>query len=162
MNKSELKSKMIIECANGYRFLVVDDILLRNDGVMYLDTYNEELKHNSDSDWDVVVVYQSDVFGWGLKHTLDYASESNVIWKRNKEIDWLKVPKWTKVKVRDYKDGKWINEYFLQVVDDSEYPFETTLCDEFTYNPMEKNRYKYIKLYDDTKSPEEWFKNNSI
>lgn len=53
----------------------------------------------------------------------------------NKEvtkIDWNKVPKWTKVQVRDCSSEEWKNEYFLSYNKDTS-QYITTPCSEFSY-----------------------------
>lgn len=53
----------------------------------------------------------------------------------NKEvtkIDWNKVPKWTRVQVRDCSSEEWKNEYFLSYNKETA-QYITTPCSEFSY-----------------------------
>lgn len=82
-----------------------------------------------------------------------------LIWKREneekREIDWTKVPKWTKVLVRNDKDDEWKKAYFLGT---SPLGFDTTFSDKFTLNDDHIRIWQYIKLYDENDMKEEWCK----
>ena len=41
--KADLKNRMVVECRNGGRYMLVDDRLLSNDGYNFLYSYDEDL-----------------------------------------------------------------------------------------------------------------------
>lgn len=69
------------------------------------------------------------------------------------EIDWTKVPKFTKVRVMNGRNLK--PYYFLGVADDGN--FMTTKCDEYTYSEGDYVRWKYCKL-DESVDPAPYLK----
>ena len=54
--KADLKDGMIVECRNGNRYLVAVDRLLRHQGYVHLNEYDDNLKHGS---YTIVKVYTS-------------------------------------------------------------------------------------------------------
>ena len=80
-----------------------------------------------------------------------------------REIDWSKVPRGTKVQIRDNEKGSWRNAYFLKFIkENEEYPFRASFMkdDEFTNLKMDDNEwgYKYCRIYSSTEILPEWFK----
>ena len=55
--KADLKSKMVVETRNGYLFLVVENILVKQDGFMLLDDIKEDLTHDGGNKYDIMAVY---------------------------------------------------------------------------------------------------------
>ena len=79
------------------------------------------------------------------------------------QIDWSKVPRGTKVQVRDNEKGNWINAYFSKLIkENEEYSFRASAVkdDEFTNIKMDDNEwgYKYCRIYSSTEILPEWFK----
>lgn len=67
--KSDLKSGMVVELDNGYLYLVVDDLLIRDHGFLRLDHYNNNLEWTEDSrsEYRIKKIYQkSSKWGYGL------------------------------------------------------------------------------------------------
>ena len=116
--KNDLKTGMVVECKNGFRYMVITEtvdtpaglangILISANGWMPLSEYNNDLGYDYSS-FSIEKVYKSDIYG--LTAMLKDANE--IIWEREKEIDWSKVPVDTKILVRDYEDENWIPAYF--------------------------------------------------
>lgn len=79
------------------------------------------------------------------------------------QIDWSKVPRGTKVQVRDNEKGNWRNAYFSKLIkENEEYSFRASAVkdDEFTNLKMDDNEwgYKYCRIYSSTEILPEWFK----
>ena len=84
-----------------------------------------------------------------------------------REIDWGKVPKYTKVNVRDTDYEEWKNRYFLYVDEICDgYKYATSLSNTKDYftgmNPEEwcglTGRYVQIRLDKSVTPKEEWYK----
>lgn len=80
-----------------------------------------------------------------------------------REIDWSKVPRGTKVQVKDREGGKWENSYFIKYESSKEeYPFQVNEWqdDDYTGFKMEQysDFYKYCRIHESVAIPEEWYK----
>lgn len=80
-----------------------------------------------------------------------------------REIDWTKVPRGTKVQVKDREGGKWENSYFIKYESSKEeYSFQANEWqdDDYTRFNMEKysDFYKYCRIHESVAIPEEWYK----
>lgn len=75
--KADLKNRMVVECRNGERYMVVDDRLLSNDGYNYLYSYDEDLiiKNREVKEYDIMKVYAK-------INILDLESANDILWKR--------------------------------------------------------------------------------
>lgn len=87
MNKSALKNGMHVKLRDGSIREYYKGYFI---GVEYnelgcIDFYDIDLKHNTESELDIMKVFDED---------------NNTIWERE-EVDWSKVPVGTKVKVSD-------------------------------------------------------------
>ena len=137
MNKSDLKDGMHVKLRNesireyykGY-FIGVEYIEL-----VYIDFYNTDLKHNTESELDIMKVFDE--------------GNNNTIWQRE-EIDWSKVPIDAKVLVSS--GGKhWFKRYFAK--------YENGMCctfpDGFTSWTVREGYelidWKYYKLAEEPK-----------
>ena len=86
-----------------------------------------------------------------------------VRYEEKKEIDWSKVPRGTKVQVRDFDGDFWYNRYYYGFDKDSEYPYCTTKRiddDEFTGDTAKNTLtgYQEIRIYDTADIKESWYK----
>lgn len=126
--KNDLKTGMVVECKNGFRYMVITEtvdtpgglengILISANGWLPLSKYNNDLGYGSTEvyfgcygSFSVEKVYKSDIYG--LTAMLKDANE--IIWEREKEIDWSKVPVDTKILVRDDEDEDWIPAYLAK------------------------------------------------
>ena len=99
MNKSALKNGMHVKLRDGSIREYYKGYFI---GVEYnelgcIDFYDIDLKHNTESELDIMKVFDED---------------NNTIWERE-EVDWSKVPVGTIVKVSDDKI-EWFNAYFIK------------------------------------------------
>ena len=98
------------------------------------------------------------------KSTLSYNTAINGFFKEiEREIDWSKVPRGTKVQVKDKEDGLWRNKYFVKFeAIDGYYPFITSihLDNDFTNYKMEIDacEWQYCRIHPTVEIPEEWYK----
>lgn len=64
------------------------------------------------------------------------------------EVDWTKIPMWTRVQVRDGDNEEWKNAYFLSYEKDTNFQFEASFFDEFTSeNTLVSEVYYQCRLY---------------
>lgn len=80
-----------------------------------------------------------------------------------REIDWSKVPRGTKVQVRDNEKQKWENAYFVSYAENV-FPlsFESSPIkdDEFTKFKAERfsKIFEYCRIHESVAIPDEWYK----
>lgn len=126
-----------------------------------LKDYNEDLiDKDGFNKFDIEEVYEIiDGYNFTLPELINGLPKDKVklIWKREREIDWNKVPKFTRVQVRDKDDREWKNRRFIKYTKDSECPYKTTTCDEFTFEHSYIG-WKQIRIYDKSEIKEEWYK----
>lgn len=163
MRKSNLENGMIVEWRDKTRCLVVGNLLLSEDGFEELETFNNELKdiECKDESYDVMKVFElKSIPENGLK---DIFKDENLklIWRRTREIDWSKVPKWTKVRFKDSCEC-YCNAYHHSYEESRLFSFGCTTRDEFTFStdPV----VEWVRGEDDyeihpsVKIKEEWYK----
>lgn len=132
-----------------------------------ITSYSSDLKHEEFEEFDITKVYRL------KKKEINYSVSTHIstiiekldndfldlIWEREREIDWRKVPKFTKVEVKHSEKSKWINKYFIKYIPSSAMPYVVSSCDDFTYYGHEDNEcYKYIRIYDKNEILENWYK----
>lgn len=121
---------------------------------------NLKIKDREINEYDIEKVYKIiNCYDYSLEKIIDELPEDKVklIWERKKEINWAKVPRFTKVQVRDNDNSAWENKYFIELNNSSSYPYRVTACDEFTYNPnFYEASCKQIRLHDESNAKEEW------
>lgn len=168
MKKSDLKDGMIVETKES-RYLINDGLLLGRKGFMKLTDYTEDLKLRDRDyvEFDINVVYAVDAWNYGLScflnNGINIKDKAFVIWERQREIDWSKVPFGVKVFVCDYPltEEEIKNKCFY----DDEEPFEF-ICyrDEikkfivFDREYNEVYSFKYCYFHQSVKIKEEWYK----
>lgn len=129
-----------------------------------LENYNEDLiiKGENIPAYDIMKVYRitKESEYDSLEDLMNTLPEGKVelIWERKREIDWSKVPKWTRVQGKAYASENWRNVYFIDYKEDSNKPYLVTVRDEFTYREGYELEFKYIKIYDESDIKEEWYK----
>lgn len=58
MKKFDLKNRMVVECRNGEKHIVIDDKILSSNGCSYLSDYNEDLTTKLRlREYDIMKVY---------------------------------------------------------------------------------------------------------
>ncbi len=109
MKKSDLESGMVIEWNDNFNELgvIIGDSIRYKNGYDELSILDENLRYKKDY---ISAIYKVKEKCCSL---LSIFKKENLelIWKRQREIDWSKVPKWTKVQVRHNKKrrmGKFI------------------------------------------------------
>lgn len=55
--KADLKNRMVVEYRDGKKKIVVDDILMGNDGYAHIRDYNDDLTNPFDSNRDIIKVF---------------------------------------------------------------------------------------------------------
>lgn len=117
MNKQDLKNGMIYEKRNGLTFYIILDTVYK------LNNSNNTEMGTLD---DVLIYYNDDLTYKGNKWSdimIIRDVEGKLLWERE-EVDWAKVPKDTKVLVRNSKDEEWRKRYFSEYKDGRFYTFD--------------------------------------
>ena len=143
MNKSNLKNGMHVKLRGGsireyYKGYFIG---VEYNELGYIDFYDIDLKHNTESELDIMEVFDED---------------NNTIWEREKEVDWSKVPVDTKVLVSD--GGKyWYKRYFMKYGDGMYYTFPDGLTSWSANEEDGVIKWKYYKLAEKPKEEEVTF-----
>lgn len=154
MEKSDLKDGMIVEYKDGKFGLKLGARIISQNEHLELEDLEENL--TTTNELDVIVrVYES--VNVHFFSEINDKSKLKLIWERPREIDWTKVPKFTKVRVKRVEDGEWGNEYFLEFSKNFK-KFKTTVCDEFSYTSELDECYRYCEIHPSVKIQEEWYK----
>lgn len=87
--KKDLKNLMVVALRNGWKAVVIDDILMGVDGFMRLRNYNDNLKKSDsrDYDYDIMKVWQPTAnMGGGFNDYIDYTvAYYPVFWERKEK-----------------------------------------------------------------------------
>ena len=151
MKKSDLKDGMIVQTGEDL-YLVCGDKFLSLNGYMEFKDYDENLKIKDEEfeKYNINFVYKTECWGLGLK----------LIWKRKKEIDWSKVPKWTKVRCKG--EFGYYNAYHYEYIPNEIHCFGHTTRDEFTFgtDPVVDylSKRDTYEIHPSIEIPEEWYK----
>lgn len=157
MKKSDLKSGMVIEWKEGNKFLIVDQLAFGRSGTHSLNTYTEDLKDNlGNISYDIVKVYIINNENISLNSIFD-ENYLNLIWQREREIDWSKVPTWTKVQVRASGEDEWKNAYY-QEYSDGQFKVCFNELDTFTHIGGEEFFLTQCRIHPNQEIKEEWYK----
>lgn len=173
MKKSDLKDFMVVqldvrnyERENEDMYLVIGNTLVSGEGYMNLSHYDENMENthrdkffdNSIGTYSIVKVFEIKDISKGIEF---FFNEDNLklIWGQ-REIDWSKVPKWTKAQYE--RNGDWINCYHINYDEQSKYwPCEYTVRDKFTFETEKYiqcvNEQNY-RIHPSVTIPEEWYK----
>lgn len=88
MKKQDLKNKMVVECKNGERFIVIDDLLFAKDGFNRLCEYNDDL-YTITENYRIDKVYSFKAYGEGYQEIENKNSKYlELLWER-KELPQL-------------------------------------------------------------------------
>ena len=168
-SKKDLRTGHIVRFRDGETAMLVGDTFFgsidildgnfNNGQLNQYDEYLKDIEYGYDTDIMEVYYIKSTEYDLGVKGMIENIPEEHaeLIWKREEEIDWSKVPKWTKVLVReDFIGAKWERSYFLGVDDKG---YKATFLDEFTSDGEEIFDYwDEIKPFDEKDIKEEWYK----
>lgn len=104
--------------------------------------------------------YRKNVGTW-RETTLTYNRIFEVCFIEAKGIDWTKVPRGTKVQVRDNCDSEWENAYFVKINKNERHPFEAAfyLDDDFIGVVMEDDSeyWSRCKIHESVKILDDWW-----
>lgn len=160
MLKSDLRNWMIVENRVGVRYIVLFDKIISEEEYDFLFNYSTDLKNEASAELDIVRIYElksaDNIFD--ITHILD-VDNADLIWERKTEINWEKVPKWTKVQVKDSLGDPWRNAYLLGLEKEDAYPFTVSFCSEYTYvDECDDDCFALCRLCPDLEPEEEWIK----
>ncbi|MDM0633599.1 hypothetical protein [Clostridium perfringens] len=162
MKKSDLKDGMIVETGEDL-YLVCGDKFLSLNGYMQFKDYDENLKIKDEGfeKYNINFVYkEAGSLGLGLKNLLNSTNLLEKIWERKKEIDWSKVPKWTKVRCKG--EFGYYNAYHYEYIPNEIHCFGHTTRDEFTFvtDPVVDylSKRDTYEIHPSIEIPEEWYK----
>lgn len=119
-----------------------------NDDVYQIEENKELLVHNK-------------VRNYWMKTGRTYNDVINMDFTEIKrELDWNKVPSWTKVQVRDEDTREWQNVYYLGLSELRTFPYLITFYDKFTFNDEYASglSYKQIRLHESVTPQADWYK----
>lgn len=169
-SKKDLRTGMIVRFKNGEMAILIGADFMKKHEVIGWEYYASTLDYEEDLTdeflcrKDIVEVYD-----FIVKHdfnnvlvntnTLSELIERDfvkLIWKREREIDWSKVPEWTMVLVRNDEENEWEKAYFLRKIKGN-HLFYAINCDEFNYDKIFCEGYRYIKPFDEKDIKEEWY-----
>lgn len=164
MRKSDLKDGMILVTSNkNIGILISKKVknfynLYAGGSILDIENLNDDLTHKDLKQYSIDKIYKIiDISNYCLMTILRDLPQKAVelIWERQKEVDWSKVPKWTKVQTSDYKD-RFIDEGYLV-------SYEPRL-EKFPFIAAIENlnigacSYKYCRIHPDVEIKEEWYK----
>lgn len=82
----DLKSGMIVETRNEYKYLVIDNLLIRDRGYMKKITYKNNLLHKEHKEFDIMKVFVILNWAFGYEGITDTINTDHIkcIWEREK------------------------------------------------------------------------------
>ncbi len=159
MRKEDLKDGMIVEieftAIPNERYIKLGNLCVGLNGYIDLEYATDDLCWES---CKIIKIFKSKSMTW-LKD-INKDNKLELIWEREREIDWSKVPKWTKVQVDDGYSGI-INGYFWNYSSDPVYPIEYATRDMFCFetNPVvDYCTKRECKIHPSVEIKEEWYK----
>lgn len=159
MKKSDLKNSMIVKIRKGEFGLVFKNKILFLNNFIYLKDFTEDLKVESKRvELDIIKVYKPrTIFCLGDLINIKEI-DLDLIWEREKRVDWTKVQFGTEVIVSDRTiDLDEYNGIIMKFVSYEprlrEYPFIVT--DSINDSV---SSFKYCRIHPDVEIKEEWCK----
>ena len=128
--------------------------------VYYVDDIEHYLKVSTNMFGDFILIKQNESVS--VNSSLLSKSTRKFI-KIEKDIDWSKIPRGTKVQYKNYEECEWNNGYFIKKCEYSGYSFEISKLkedDSFSELTMEDccDYYRYCRIHPDVEIKEEWYK----
>lgn len=160
MKKSDLRDGMVIDDKTGEKGFILNGYINKKNGCVSLANYNEDLTHKFREKLDIKKVYKVD----GPCKLDELLNKVILIWERPKEIDWSKVPKWTKIQIKYGGNGRWRNRYFIRFNPYKKTPYIVSVLDKFIFDDelgqdfSKTNSYKYCRIHPLVVIPEEWYR----
>lgn len=128
--------------------------------VYYVDDIEHYLKVSTNMFGDFILIKQNESVS--VNSSLLSKSTRKFI-KIEKDIDWSKIPRGTKIQYRDCEEYEWNNGYFIEKYEYNDYSFEISKLkedDSFSGLTMEDcyDCYRYCRIHPDVEIKEEWYK----
>ncbi len=161
MKKSDLENGMIIEWNDNFNELgvIIGDSIRYKNGYDELSILDENLRYKKDKKDYISAIYKVKEKRCSL---LNIFKKENLelIWKRPREIDWSKVPKWTKVQVKFPGEIEWENYLFTDYLPNNAFKFHVAgfKDDEFTGYEATRHHVEYCRIHESVEIKEEWYK----
>ena len=164
--KEDLQTGHIVVTRNKGNAILIGESFKRSSYLMNesymseLIEYTNDLKDNDLEEFTIDKVYKIVKGTYSLETLIDELPKDGVelIWERKKEIDWSKVPKFTRVQVRDDNEEDWLERYFIGYMGDNIAPYMATAYGEFTYKKDTNACWEQIRIYDESEIQEDWYK----
>lgn len=161
MKKSDLESGMIIEWNDNFNELgvIIGDSIRYKNGYDELSILDENLRYKRDKKDYISAIYKVKEKCCSL---LSIFKKENLelIWESPREINWSKIPKWTKVQVKFPGEIEWENYLFTDYLPNSDFKFCVAgfKDDEFTGYEATRHQVKYCRIHESVEIKEEWYK----
>ncbi len=152
MRKEDLKDGMIIEVEFSdilnERFIKLGNMCVGINGYANLEDISNNLCWEKSK---IVKVFKN-------KSMLDLEdinkdNKLELIWEREREVDWSKVPQWTPVQVWDQYEGDSVDSFFITY--EPKLKFGIIIADNKDDEPR---GYKHCKIHPSVEIKEEWYK----
>ena len=154
MKKSDLKNGMSFECRGKAKYFIINGKVYRDKGTLVptgvfeerMKGYSEDLLAlHSNGKMDIMKIYDID---------------DKLIWERE-EIDWSKIPKDTKVLVKNSENEEWKKRYFAGFINGEITTFSNGMTSWSTSRPNNPIlvSWKYAKLIENEKVKNENIEN---
>ena len=165
--KEDLQTGHIVVTRNKGNAILIGESFKRSSYLMNesymseLIEYTNDLKDNDLEEFTIDKVYKIVKGTYSLETLIDELPKDGValIWERKKEIDWSKVPKFTRVQVRYDNEYEWKDRYFIKYVENCPQPYFVTYYGEFTYDGYGYcTGWNQIRIYDESEIREDWYK----
>lgn len=142
MNKSDLKNGMSFKTRNNNWYDIIrseifktayEEYSLKYEATLkvFLSHYSDDLKNIHSNKFDIIEVYDID---------------GKLIWERDK-VDWSKIPRDTKVLVRNSKDEEWQRKHFAEYKNGKVFTYDYGT----SWNTSLITTWEYAKLVEEPK-----------
>ncbi len=159
MEKKDLRNGMVIEDKTREKGIILNGYISKITGCVNLSNYNQDLTHKFCKNLSIEKVYKVDT-PCKIDNLLDRVL---LIWERPREIDWSKIPMWTKVQIKYEENGKWRNRYFIRFNPYKKTQYIVSVLDKFIFDDelgqdfSKTNSYKDCRIHPSVTIPEEWY-----
>lgn len=155
----KIKDGMVVETRDGMRFMVIGKYLRGTEKWTYLEDYDNKYNNKYFPELDIMAVYDVKDLQGGFTETL--FSNQNKVAERKRDIDWTKVPQWTRIEVSMGEGYPSRRAYFYDY-SKLHNRVRATSCDEFTYTEDDLASWPMFNLFDPAEAKEDWFITDSL